>query len=134
MSTTAKTMTERELLNAIINGSEITDEMQEKASLMLAALDRKNSKRKETGTKIQKENSELKDNIMAAIQAEEIETIDGYITVKTANRYLKKLTENPDFTPQKTSALLKQLADSGQLEVSEIRTKSGKVKGYKISE
>lgn len=134
MATTTKTMTERELLTAIIDGKEITAEMQEKAVLMLTALDKRNSKRKESGTKTQKENSELKDSIMTAIQAGEIETVDGYITSKTTAKYLKELTENPELSTNKATALLGQLAKSGLLEISEVKTKSGKVKGYKISE
>lgn len=127
-------ITERMLLTAIVNGETITPEMQEKAQAMLASLEKKNAKRKESGTKTQKENTEIKANIITAIQNNEIETIDGYITAKTTTKYMQSATDNPDFTTQKASALLKQLVESGELEIAEVKTKSGKVKGYKITE
>lgn len=126
MATTVKTMTERELLTAIVNGEPITDKMQEKAQLMLTALDKKNSKRKENGTKTQRENAEIKETILVAMQSDEIEKEENdYVTAKSVSKYLECST-------QKTSALLKQLVESEELEISEIKTKSGKVKGYRL--
>ena len=126
-------MTERMFLTAIINGETITPEMQEKAQSMLETLEKRNAKRKESGTKNQKENAEIKVNIITAIQNNEIETIDGFITTKTTTKYLQA-NVNPEFNGQKTTALLRQLAMCGELETSEVKTKSGKVKGYKIPE
>ena len=126
MATTVKTMTERELLTAIVNGEPITDKMQEKAQLMLTALDKKNSKRKENGTKTQRENVEIKETILVAMQSDEIEKEENdYVTAKSVAKYLECST-------QKASALLKQLVESEELEISEIKTKSGKVKGYRL--
>lgn len=128
MSTTAKTMTERELLTAIVEGKEITAEMVDKAQAMLTALDKKNAKRKESGTKIQRENSEIKVKIVSALESGEIEVNEnGYATAKSVADYLEVST-------QKASALLKQLVDSGELEIAEIKAKSGKVKGYRLPE
>lgn len=126
MATTVKTMTERELLTAIVEGKEITAEMQEKASAMLTALDKKNAKRKESGTKTQRENGEIKVKIVSALESGEIEVNEnGYATAKSVADYL-------EVSPQKASALLKQLVDSGKLEITEIKAKSGKVKGYRL--
>ncbi len=126
MATTVKTMTERELLTAIVNGEPITDKMQEKAQLMLTALDKKNSKRKENGTKTQRENVEIKETILVAMQSDEIEKEENdYVTAKSVAKYLER-------SPQKASSLLKQLVKSEELEISEIKTKSGKVKGYRL--
>lgn len=126
MATTVKTITERELLTAIVNGETITAEMQEKASAMLTALDKKNAKRKESGTKTQRENGEIKVKIVSALESGEIEVNEnGYATAKSVADYLEVST-------QKASALLKQLVDSGELEIAEIKAKSGKVKGYRL--
>lgn len=122
---TVKSMTERELLTAIVEGREITTEMQTKAQAMLTALDKKNAKRKETGTKTQQENAEIKDKILVAIQSDGIVSVDGYVTAKATADYLEVST-------QKASALLGQLVTAGELEIAEVKTKSGKVKGYKI--
>jgi hypothetical protein len=127
MSTTVKMMTERELLNNIVDGAEITDKMKEKAAAMLEALDKKNSKRKETGTKNQQENKEIKEKIIMALVKDEIQLVDGYATTKFVSKYF-------NFSTQKASALLRQLVDEGKLENEEIKTKSGKVQGYKILE
>lgn len=127
MSTTVKMMTERELLNNIVDGAEITDKMKEKAAAMLEALDKKNSKRKETGTKNQQENKVIKEKIIMALLKNEIELNDGYATTKTVSKYL-------GLVPQKITALLGQLTKEGKLEKEEIKTKNGKVQGYKISE
>lgn len=127
MSTTVKMMTERELLNNIVDGAEITDKMKEKAAAMLEALDKKNSKRKETGTKNQQENKVVKEKIMEALLKDEVELINGYATTKTVSKYL-------ELVPQRITALLGQLAKEGKLEKEEIKTKNVKVQGYKIPE
>lgn len=100
--------------------------------ILVLLLDIRNSISKEDEIRIQKENSKLKKSLMTAIQAGKIKTIDGYITTKAAAKYLRKITENPDISCQRTAALLSQLSESKKLEKSEIRTKSGKVNGYKI--
>lgn len=127
MSTTVKMMTERELLNNIINGTEITDGMKEKAAVMLEALDKKNSKRKETGTKNQQENKEIKEKIIMALVKNEIELVDGCATAKFVSKYF-------EFSTQKASALLKQLADEGKFEKQDIKLKNSKAVGYKLLE
>jgi hypothetical protein len=126
METTAKIMTEREFLTAIVNGETITAEMQEKASAMLTALDKKIAKRKESGTKTQKENAEIKVKIVSALESGEIEVNENaYATARSVADYLEVST-------QKASPLLKQLVESGELEIAEIKAKSGKVKGYRL--
>jgi Fic family protein len=119
MATTAKTMTERELLTAIVEGKEITAEMVNKAQAMLTALDKKNSKRKESGTKTQKENAEIKAQIL------EMMDVGNCYTAK-------EIADVMGFSTQKASALLGQLVTAGELEKSEVKAKSGKVIGYSL--
>lgn len=120
MATTAKTMTERELLTAIVEGKEITAEMVDKAQAMLTALDKKNSKRKESGTKTQKENAEIKVQILEMMDAGNCYTA-------------KEIADVMGFSTQKASALLGQLVTAGKLEKSEVKAKSGKVIGYSLT-
>lgn len=121
MANTTKTngMTEREFLTAIVEGKEITAEMVTKAQAMLTALDKKNSKRKESGTKTQKENAEIKAQILEMFEVG---------TVYTA----KEIADVMSFSTQKASALLGQLVTVGKLEKSEVKAKSGKVIGYSL--
>ena len=120
-------MTNRDFFTAVISAN-LSNEMNTKAQEMIDALDRKNDKRKATGTKTQQANAEIKVNILTAIKNREIETIDGYVTAKTvATKF--------DITTQKASPLLKQLVEANELEEnSEIKSKTGKVRGYKIPE
>ncbi len=121
MANTTKTngMTEREFLTAIVEGKEITAEMVTKAQAMLTALDKKNSKRKENGTKTQKENAEIKAQILEMLEVG---------TVYTA----KEIADTMGFSTQKASSLLGQLVTAGKLEKSEVKAKSGKVIGYSL--
>ena len=122
-----KMMTERELLNNIINGTEITEAMKEKAVAMLEALDKKNSKRKETGSKNQQENKVIKEKIITALVKNEIELVDGCATAKFVSKYF-------NFSTQKASPLLNQLADEGNFEKQDIKLKNSKAIGYKLLE
>ena len=118
-------MTTREFYNAIVSAG-ISAEITAKANELISALDTKNEKRKASGTKTQKENADLKARILTAIEDGEIESVEGYVTAKTVGAYF-------DISTQKASPLLKQLVDNGDLvENAEVKTKSGKVKGYAI--
>ena len=134
MANTTK-MTAREFLNAVITAN-LSDEMNAKAVEMIEALDRKNEKRKFITTKNQKANAEFKEMILTAYQNGEIEVIDGCITSKTVSAFMNKTLENLEepFSSQKSTALLGQMVKEGTLETKEVKSKSGKVKGYFIPE
>ena len=129
---TTKKMTAREFYQNVINAN-ISDEMNEKATKMIEALDNKNAKRKETGTKTQKANTEIKETILTALKNDEIETLENengesFITAKTVTKFMQATDEN--FSTQKASALLGQLEKEGKLTSEQVKSRSGKVKGY----
>jgi hypothetical protein len=134
MANTTKKMTAREFYMAVIEAN-ISDEMTEKATELIEALDSKNAKRKETGTKQQKANTEIKEIILTALENNEIETLENengkFITAKTTTNFMK--TTDEEFTTQRASALLGQLEKDGKLVSEQIKSKSGKVKGYRLN-
>ena len=134
MANTTKKMTAREFYMAVIE-AKISDEITEKAKELIEALDTKNAKRKETGTKQQKANTEIKEIILTALENNEIETLENengnFITAKTTTNFMK--TTDEDFSTQRASALLGQLEKEGKLVSEQIKSKSGKVKGYRLN-
>ena len=134
MANTTKKMTAREFYMAVIEAN-ISDEMTEKATELIEALDNKNAKRKETGTKQQKANTEIKEIILTALENNEIETLENengnFITAKTTTNFMKATDE--DFSTQRASALLGQLEKENKLVSEQIKSKSGKVKGYRLN-
>lgn len=111
-------MTNREFFSAIAD-SDLSAELKEFALAEIAKLDNRNAKRRNTLTKEQIANEGVKAEILTAIgngtaTASEIAVAVGVST-------------------QKVSALCKQLADSGLVEVSEVKVKGkGTVKGYTV--
>ena len=130
-------MTAREFLNAVI-AANLSDEMNAKATEMIEALDRKNEKRKTSETSNQKANSEIKLQILEAFRNNEIELVDDCITSKTVSNYMNKINKDLNsenlFSSQKSTALLGQMVKEGTLATKEVKSKSGKVKGYYIVE
>ena len=118
---TTNTMTTRDFLTAVISAN-ISAGMNAKAQEMIDALDRKNDKRKATGTKTQQANAEIKENILAGMIVGTV-----YTAKEVATTYELSST-------QKASALLSQLVKAGKLTTEEVKTKSGKVVGYKLKE
>ena len=110
-------MTNREFFNAIIKAN-INPEVTETATSLLAKLDEKNAKRKNTETKEQKENKVLMEKILANLSAgtpTSASVLGGALGVST----------------QKASALCVLLEKEGKVVVTEIKVKGkGKVKGY----
>ena len=110
-------MTNREFFNAIIKAN-INPEVTETATSLLAKLDEKNAKRKNTETKEQKENKVLMEKILANLSAgtpTSASVLGGVLGVST----------------QKASALCVLLEKEGKVVVTEIKVKGkGKVKGY----
>jgi hypothetical protein len=132
---TTKKMTAREFYQNVINAN-ISDEMTEKATELIEALDSKNAKRKETGTKQQKANTEIKETILNALENGEIETLENengeqFITAKTTTKFMQTTDEN--FTTQRASALLGQLEKENKLVSEQVKSRSGKVKGYRLN-
>ena len=127
-------MTAREFYSAVIEAN-LSDEMNAKAKEMIEALDKKNEKRKSSETSNQKANSEIKAQILEALKNNEFETVDSCITSKILTTYMNKINFDPEkpFTSQKSTALLGQMVKEGTLEVKEVKTKSGKVKGYYLT-
>lgn len=112
-------MTYREFYTAIVSAN-ISDEITEFAESAIAKLDKKNASRSNTLTKTQVENEKIKDEILS--QMEEGKTYT-----------CKEISEKHEISTQKTSALMRQLAQSGKVKVSEVKIKgSGIVKGYTI--
>lgn len=109
-------MTNREFLTAVINGTVSADEIAF-ATAEIAKLDARNDKRRNTLSKEQKANEEVK----AAI----LETID--IGAMTAAEIGKAL----DISTQKASALCGLLVKDGKLAANDLKVKGkGTVKSY----
>lgn len=111
-------MTNREFYNAIIN-HEVNDEVIAMAKAEIEKLDARNEKRRNTLTKEQKANEEVKGAIVEFI---------GDKSEVVASDIAKGL----DLSTQKVSALCKQMVENGVLAVSEVKVKGkGAVKGYR---
>ena len=112
-------MTYREFYTASVSAN-ISDEITEFAESAIAKLDKKNASRSNTLTKTQVENEKIKDEILA--QMEEGKTYT-----------CKEISELHEISSQKTSALMRQLAKSGKIDISEVKIKGqGTVKGYSL--
>ena len=112
-------MTNREFLNAVIT-SAISDEMTEKATALLKAMDAKNEARKAKPSKTAIANEPIKQAIVNALEGKGVQTA-------------AEVGATLNITTQKASALLRQLTEDGILTVSEVKVpKKGKVKGYAV--
>lgn len=112
-------MTNREFLTAIASNETLSVEIREHATAMLTKADEKNAKRRETQTKVQKENEPIKAKILEILASG---------VVKVASDIATEL----EISTQKASALCRQLVESGKASVKEVKGKSGKVKAYYI--
>lgn len=114
-------MTTREMMEMVIAGGKITEEMQSKAKEIIEGLDRRNAHRKEMPSKKSKENEPIKAEIVKFLDGKEF---------TVASEIAKSL----ELTPQKISALCRQLVENGTLAVSDIKVKGkGTQKGYKVA-
>ena len=112
-------MTNREFLNAIING-EVTDEVVAMAKAEIEKLDARNEKRRNTMTKEQTANE--------GVKAQIVEFIGDKKAVVAS-----EIAQGVGVSTQKVSALCKQLVDEGKLTVADVKVKGkGSVKGYTI--
>jgi hypothetical protein len=112
-------MTQREFLTAIASNETLNAELVEFAKELLVKADEKNAKRRETQSKVQKENEPIKAKILEILASG---------TVKVASDIATEL----EISTQKASALCRQLVESGKASVKEVKGKSGKVKAYYI--
>ena len=113
--------TEREFLNAVIEAN-VSEAISECAKGRIAAPDKKNADRKVSKSALahKAENDSFKTAILAALA-------DGQIHVAS------ELSEILGVSTQKVSALARQLAEDGTIEVDDVPIKGkGKVKGYSI--
>ena len=121
---TEKRMTKREMCNYIVNGGEITDEVKTWFTEELVKLDKENEKARERAAKKRAENQPFVD---AALE---------YLNGKEELVASSEILENVELFPnvQKVSAVMRNLEKDGIVESGEVKTKKGKVKGYKVRE
>lgn len=121
---TEKRMTKREMCNYIVNGGEITEDVKNWFVEEIKKLDKENEKARERAAKKKAENQPFID---AAL-----EYLDGKEELVTAS----ELLENVEIfeSVQKASSVLRGLEKEGIVESDEVKTKKGKVKGYKVRE
>ena len=116
------TMTQRTFLEKVVNAN-ISDEMTAYAMERIKHLDDVNEHRKAKGSKTQRANVEVKKAILASLEEN---------TVYTASQVAEMGIEGITST-QKASALLRQMTETGELTVTDIKiTGKGKVKGYSL--
>ena len=117
-------MTQREFFTAVVSAN-ISDSITEYATSAIAKLDEKNAKRKTTGTATQKANKVIKDAIVTAMEKG---------VTYTAAEIVALGIEGVSST-QKVSPLMKQIADTGKITISEVKIKGkGTVKGYTLTD
>lgn len=117
------TMTQRMFLEMVVNAN-ISDEMTAYAMERIKHLDDVNEHRKAKGSKTQRVNTEVKKAILASLEEN---------TVYTASQVAEMGIEGITST-QKASALLRQMTETGELTVTDIKIKGkGKVKGYSLA-
>lgn len=114
-------MTNREFYTAITNGA-INEEVIAFAKSEIDKLDARNEKRRNTPTKAQEANVEVK------------EAIKGYLaTVQSA--VASEIATACSVSTQKVSALCKQLVDNGEVKVADVKVKGkGTLKAYSLAE
>ena len=114
-------MTQRELMEKVIAGGEITEKMQEKAQEIVKSLDARNAKRKNRPSKKAQENEPIKADI-----ADFLKNKDFTIA--------SEIAKGLELTTQKVSALCRQMVENGVLAVTDIKVKGkGNQKGYKVA-
>lgn len=121
---TEKRMTKREMFTYIVNGGEVTEDVKNWFIAEIEKLDKENEKARERAAKKKAENQPFID---AAL-----EYLDGKEELVTAS----ELLENVEIfeSVQKASSVLRGLEKEGIVESDEVKTKKGKVKGYKVRE
>lgn len=121
---TEKRMTKRAMCEYIVNGGEVTEDVKTWFTEELVKIDKENEKARERAAKKKAENQPFID---AAL-----EYLDGKEELVTAS----ELLENVEIfeSVQKASSVLRGLEKEGIVKSDEVKTKKGKVKGYKVRE
>lgn len=113
-------MTMKAFLTAVLATEGITAEVADFAKAEITKIEDKNAKRRNTPTKAQKDNGALLDYVIACMTPD---------SVVTASEVAKMIDEST----QKASAILQMGVKSGALTSTEVKGKSGKVKGYALT-
>ena len=117
-------MTKREMLVAIAEGR-VDEEVMAKAAELVAAMDVEAEKRRAKAAEKRAEKLEdekvLENGILAVLGAEAMTASD-----------IKDAVEGIE-TAQKATAVVKRLVEAGKVAVTEVKGKSGKVKGYTLA-
>ena len=111
-------MTRREMLENVIAGT-LNDEVIEKATEMLAAMDKENEKRRNRVSKKAAENAPIKEAILGVLgdEPKTASVIGGEVGIST----------------QKASSLLRQLVEAGSVAKTDVKvTGKGTQKGYTL--
>lgn len=122
--TNEKRVTKREMCNYIVNGGEITEDVKNWFIEEIKKLDKENQKARERAEKKKAENKPFIDAVL--------EYLEGKEELVTAS----ELLENVEIfeSVQKASSTLRGLEKAEVLESEEVKTKKGKVKGYRKRE
>lgn len=122
--TTEKKMTKREMFTYIIEGGAITEEVKAWFEAEIEKLDKENEKARERAAKKKAEQKPFIDAVL--------EYLEGKEELVTAS----EVFENVEIfeSVQKASSTLRGLVKDKMLEAEDVKTKKGKVKGYKVRE
>lgn len=113
-------MTNREFYEAVANGTN-NNEVREFAEKMIVKMDERNEKHRNEKSKKEIENEPIKEKIVE------------FLNEKNESCVASAIAEFLEISTQKTSALCRQLVESGKLEATEVKIpKQGKRKVYKI--
>ena len=113
-------MTQREFLTAIASNETLDAELVDFAKALLVKADEKNAKRRETPNKTQLANEPIKAKILELLADKSMVASD--------------IARELEITTQKASALARQLVESKQLSVTDIKVKGkGSVKCYSLA-
>lgn len=114
--------TVREFLNSILANEAVSEIDKNMAKVMLAKLDERNEKRKNTPSKTQVANEPVKAAILAYLD-EHVRAVASDIAAACG------------VSTQKVSALCKQLVEAGTVSVTEVKVKGkGTLKAYSLAE
>lgn len=112
-------MTMKAFLTAVLDTKGISAEVADFAKAEIAKIEEKNKKRRTTLTKGQKDNAALLEFVIAGMSATDVLTASDVAVMI-------------DGSTQKASAILQNGVKQGILTASEVKGKSGKVKGYRL--
>ena len=102
-------------LDTVLTGAEITDEVRERLEALKASLEKRNSRKSEGPTKLQKANAELAEQIVSAMAEGK-----SYGSAEIA----ELVPALAGATPQKISPLMKGLVASGVVVAEKVKGKA----------